>query len=1312
MAVRLTEDTIAECQSQFNLSYHVPFAYQCQKLVGFKGKNVSEVGGSLPKEFVFDYLEVKSWSAIEAPDYESFLQHVEGTPHQGSVIHHLSDTHSKLGFQNRELVDYNLFFACVEDLPPEHYQKYDLIFSLSAFEHIQKLPQALEKMYLALKPSGRLFSMFSPIWSAHDGHHLPNVVDQKGREFNFYRNNPIPPWGHLLMRPAELCRYLYQITDKETADLMVYYVYHSPQINRLFTEDYVEFFQQSSFSIERIDLTFQSQASLELQASLEKFHPGRRYFSNNGLLVILEKSGFESKTIASSASSSDEDLLKNKSNEQVKTNVSPASVATHNTSQINSTNSMETQLYTKNFYVAIQEGSRQSAQVVVPLVMDLVQPKSLVDLGCGAGNWLAAFSEFGVQDYLGIDGDYVDLETLKIPQDKFLAHDLKHPLKLDKKYDLAMSVEVAEHLPSELAETFVQSLTQLSSLIMFSAAIPNQGGTGHFNEQWLEYWVEIFQKQGYIPVDCLRDKIWGNVLVEPWYSQNLIFFVQANCLHLYPRLAAELPNTNKSVLSRVHPRIYLNSLSMLQQAMTNPDPLGVVSLVKQYQSGKDESALAALRQFRQQVANFWLNSSVHQLKGIYESDFGKAHRLILDSGIYRELLTDDEQVFINQIAQQIAQGFKDYKTIPCLLVLTLYCQAEQLTWEFDLDHIPEWLLDTYFKFITKRPLLFRAFGDAENYYWHMKRWVDYVYEQILHYPDSSLVQQAATYFTKLSNFMSLYFSQENLKEIYTKRGSIIEFTLKHQGCQIDYEFPERSPNRNKIRLGILKNHYNPQTETFLTIPAFEHLDRDQFEIILYATRSNQHPLEQYCEKYADKFVYLPPDLSDQVALIRADDLDMLLLGTNTTIQVNDICLLAAHRLARLQATLYSSPVTTGLRHVDYYISGDLTEPQQGAQSYYTEQLITLDGTGYCFNYVSEPAATQVGLTREALGIASDAIVYISGANFFKIIPELREAWTKIIADVPNSVLVLYPFSPSWSLSYASQEFTENFHVLFDKYGIARERLIILDTIPIRADVKEHLRLGDVYLDSFPYTGSLSASDPLEVGLPPIVMSGQTLRSRQGSALLRDLQMPELIAENEEEYIQLAVELGVNPGLRHQRHEQIQQEMQNNPGFFDSLSYSTQIGLVFQKLFEDYQAQKIQEDYRLRQVNFIALPDWTQPEDSLLRSLTDLMRKVLTQPDCSQTTLLIAIDEVDQEVADELVGSAIMYLLTEEGLEINGEEPEISLVGDLSRAKWQLLLPFLAARIPLAQEDPVAVAQLQKATSLACKEPLPLYEAVS
>ena len=212
--------------------------------------------------------------------------------------------------------------------------------------------------------------------------------------------------------------------------------------------------------------------------------------------------------------------------------------------------------YETDFFEALRQGARQSAEVIVPLLVDWFQPSRVVDLGCGDGTWLSVFQSFGVQDIVGIDGS-VDPDILQIATEYFVPHDLSQPVSLERVFDLAISLEVAEHLPAASASGFVASLVKLSDVILFSAAVPHQGGKHHINEQWPSYWATLFQAHGYIAVDALREKIWEHPAVEPWYAQNCLLFVRSDRLTDYPALVEKSYSRPQSPRSLIHPTIYL-----------------------------------------------------------------------------------------------------------------------------------------------------------------------------------------------------------------------------------------------------------------------------------------------------------------------------------------------------------------------------------------------------------------------------------------------------------------------------------------------------------------------------------------------------------------------------------------------------------------------------------------------------------------------------------------------------------------------------------------------------------------------------------
>lgn len=212
--------------------------------------------------------------------------------------------------------------------------------------------------------------------------------------------------------------------------------------------------------------------------------------------------------------------------------------------------------YDRGFYADLGATSAPSAAAVWPLVLDLVPARSIVDLGCGDGSWLQAVRGLGVADTIGVDGPWIADGQLKIPLDTMVRQPLEQPVRLDRRFDLAMTVEVAEHLTPARAVGFVEDLTKLAPIVLFSAAIPGQGGTHHINEQWPSYWAALFARHGYRPIDCLRTKLWDHPDVAWWYKQNLIFFASDAGLAGAPKLAAELASAPGTPMHLVHPARY------------------------------------------------------------------------------------------------------------------------------------------------------------------------------------------------------------------------------------------------------------------------------------------------------------------------------------------------------------------------------------------------------------------------------------------------------------------------------------------------------------------------------------------------------------------------------------------------------------------------------------------------------------------------------------------------------------------------------------------------------------------------------------
>lgn len=211
--------------------------------------------------------------------------------------------------------------------------------------------------------------------------------------------------------------------------------------------------------------------------------------------------------------------------------------------------------YSTRYYEALKEDSSASARRSVPLILSLFPVKSVVDVGCGSGTWAKAYADAGCE-VLGIDGSEVQMGQLLIPPERFTRKNLVEPLRLDRRYELVNCLEVAEHLPESRANSLVQDLCAVGDIVIFSAAVPGQGGTHHINEQWPSYWISRFSDGGYVALDCLRPLLWTEANVAWWYAQNMFAFVRQERLgQCADAVAASRPWPS----DLVHPRAFVRA---------------------------------------------------------------------------------------------------------------------------------------------------------------------------------------------------------------------------------------------------------------------------------------------------------------------------------------------------------------------------------------------------------------------------------------------------------------------------------------------------------------------------------------------------------------------------------------------------------------------------------------------------------------------------------------------------------------------------------------------------------------------------------
>jgi len=470
-----------------------------------------------------------------------------------------------------------------------------------------------------------------------------------------------------------------------------------------------------------------------------------------------------------------------------------------------------------------------------------------------------------------------------------------------------------------------------------------------------------------------------------------------------------------------------------------------------------------------------------------------------------------------------------------------------------LADMPVFACERYAAMLLAAPSLFQDVGEAERYADHMVTALPAL-AQALEAESDAARKSAALRGATAASLVPLYFNERNVAPALRARSALYRAFLRSHGLKPDWTPPPRSDR--PTRIGILVSALVPRPESFAVLPLITHPPQD-VELIVYALTRTGHPLEQAATDNGARFSVLPDALDQQLAALRADELDILFFATNIAAVLNSSSALACCRAARVQVSSVASVVTSGSPCVDYYVSGALNEAAEDAASHYSETLIRLPGLAHCFLDPGEKLEPlDQAAIRAQLGLPAEAVVFGSTANVNKIIPDLQEVWTAILARVPGSMLLLMPYGPHWNHSYPEALFRDGFLQRLRAAGVADDRLVVLSERGWdRHDVRRALGAADIYLDSFPFSGSTSLIEPMEAGLPILCRAGATFRGQMGAAMLTDLGCPELIATSDADYIDKAVRLASDPAARRAAAAQVSAGFARPPRFKDAAGYA-------------------------------------------------------------------------------------------------------------------------------------------------------------
>jgi hypothetical protein len=212
--------------------------------------------------------------------------------------------------------------------------------------------------------------------------------------------------------------------------------------------------------------------------------------------------------------------------------------------------------YDFHWHVRHRCRNAHSASRIADILLQAVPARSVVDFGCGDGVWLSAFQARGVERIVGYDGPWNDPADLLIDAAHFRSVDLTDRVAPGEAFELALCLEVAEHLPAAAAPTLVASICAHAPVVLFGAAIPNQGGYRHVNERWQSHWSALFAERGFRRFDLVRPQVWDDPEVYFWYKQNVAVFAREDRPNFIAALARATEAVPPMPVDVVHPELF------------------------------------------------------------------------------------------------------------------------------------------------------------------------------------------------------------------------------------------------------------------------------------------------------------------------------------------------------------------------------------------------------------------------------------------------------------------------------------------------------------------------------------------------------------------------------------------------------------------------------------------------------------------------------------------------------------------------------------------------------------------------------------
>jgi predicted O-linked N-acetylglucosamine transferase (SPINDLY family) len=494
------------------------------------------------------------------------------------------------------------------------------------------------------------------------------------------------------------------------------------------------------------------------------------------------------------------------------------------------------------------------------------------------------------------------------------------------------------------------------------------------------------------------------------------------------------------------------------------------------------------------------------------------------------------------------------------LIGSLYQQPFSLPFPKDFIGLPLNFLARFLQVLCRQPHLMTA-ADGDAFASFYKEMTDWMFQGLLVFqtedPDRADIIRSSI--KKYVTFGAAYYLDKPIKDLVLCRARLIDAVLSSAEKEsVAASFARISQSREtheKVRLGIISRNLGDYTDTRALYAMFHAFDPERYEIYWYSldiqdpTTRTDIGFMRRMAGLVHKAVSLRGNSVQMARLIQEDELDILAVGTAYSFAVKDLDILLYHKLATIQLSLSELVAgSSGFPSFDYlFVPASTQAISRGYEIESSEQLISVEGP--VLWYEKKPQVKPDSrLTREALGVPDEAIVYCSGAAANKQMEGTLVAFARIIQAVPNSYLLLYPFNPAWGGYYIGLTFMARLRAVLKRFPAVDSRRIRVVREVSPDDGDRLIQLSDIYLGSFPRAGATSAMLALRYGKPVVARQEGLLHSHDDATLLRSIRASGLIGANEVDYVNLAVRLGREASFRESWKAHIKASLDTAPFF--------------------------------------------------------------------------------------------------------------------------------------------------------------------